>query len=206
MLFTNARTIKKPEMLFTNPHTKETPRVIPPSKMPNLRVVKPTTYIQQIEAVEETKKKIKWGEPFWNLFHVLAEKVREDKFPEIRESLLQLIYTICQNLPCPDCAKHAVTYLNSIRYETIQTKLQLKEMLYQFHNSVNKRRNVALFPREQLEEKYSKGLLGPIINEFFKHFQQKHKSIRMISDDFYRSKIGMKLLSWFQEKMPDFFT
>jgi len=192
-------------MLFTNSRHIDQPRPIPPSHMPNLKVVQTTKFVQNLEAIQEVKKKIKWGEPFWNLFHVLAEKVKEDSFPEIRDSLLQLIHTICVNLPCPECAKHATNYLIAIRYDTIQTKSELKDMLYHFHNTVNKRRHVDLYPREQLDEKYSRGLLGPIINEFLKHFQQKSNSIRMISDDFYRLKIGNKLLLWFQENIPRYF-
>jgi hypothetical protein len=201
MLFTNVRSIKRTEMNFTNPNVEQ---IRPVPIRPNIKVVTSSTIVQNLEVAQEKKKKIKWGEPFWNLFHVLAEKVNEETFPEIRDSLLQLIYTICVNLPCPDCAKHATNYLNTIRYDMIQTKMQLKDMLFQFHNSVNKRRQVEMFPREQLDEKYSRGLLGPIINEFLTHFQQKHKSIRMISDDFYRAKIGSRLVVWFQENMRYF--
>ena len=68
---------------------------------------------------------MKWGQPTWFFFHTLAEKIFEDRFPEIRQPLLDLIYSICVNLPCPDCANHAKTYLDGINFHTIQTKNDL---------------------------------------------------------------------------------
>lgn len=204
MLFTN---IRSKEMTFTKTNVPEIFRKHP-QRNPQPIVVTSKTYVQKIEEraqKEESKKKIRWGEPFWNLFHVLAEKVVEEKFMEVRDSLLNLIYTICVNIPCPDCANHAKLYLHGINFKSIQTKLQLKDMLFQFHNSVNARKFVPLFPRAMLDEKYARGQIGPIINHFLMHFNYKHKSIRMISDDFYRARVSQQLLKWFNENIPIYF-
>jgi hypothetical protein len=53
----------------------------------------------------ETPKKVKWGKPIWYLFHTLSVKVKDSEFAKIRSELLMHIYTICVNLPCPDCAR-----------------------------------------------------------------------------------------------------
>jgi hypothetical protein len=99
---------------------------------------------------ENGPKKMSWGEPTWILFHVLAEKIKDEEFSQIRPELLEVIYTICSNLPCPDCANHASMYLNDIRYKNIQTKEQLKTMLFQFHNTVNKKKDFAIFMSKNL--------------------------------------------------------
>ena len=39
---------------------------------------------------------MKWGQPTWFFLHTLAEKVNENKFPEIRKELLEIIYNICE--------------------------------------------------------------------------------------------------------------
>jgi len=168
-----------------------------------IKIVPATTFVQKVEN-KELKKKILWGEPFWNLFHVLAEKVKPESFPIIRVPLLQLIFTICSNLPCPDCCKHAVAYLTSIQYQNIQTKEQLKTMFFDFHNSVNARKKVDLYSRTALDEKYSRGLLGPILGVFLVHFQQKNKSIRMIADDLFKGRIAVQISNWFQANMDHF--
>ena len=149
-------------------------------------------------------KKMSWGEPTWALFHVLAEKVKEEEFQNIRVELLEVIYTICSNLPCPDCANHASMYLNDIRYKNIQTKEQLKNMLWTFHNVVNKKKDFPQFPRDQLETKYAAYPLIPVLYAFMVKFQDKHRSIRMISDDFHRSKIAEKLKGWFNDRISSF--
>ena len=153
---------------------------------------------------EKKPKKMSWGEPTWNLFHVLAEKVKEEEFASIRVELLDILYTICSNLPCPDCANHASMYLNDIRYKNIQTKEQLKNMLFQFHNTVNKKKDFPQFPREALEDKYSKYDLIPVLQVFMVKFEDKHKSIRMIADDFHRSKIAIRLKKWFNNHISNF--
>ena len=147
---------------------------------------------------------MKWGEPTWFLLHCLAEKVKEDVFPYIRLELLNVIFTICANLPCPDCANHASEYLKSINYKMIQTKEQLKNVLFSFHNMINVKKNMPIFPREQLENKYRNMIFIPTIYAFMEHFQDKHKSIRMIANDFYRARIAEQLKIWFNTNIQNF--
>lgn len=155
--------------------------------------------------IEENKpKKMKWGEPTWFLFHVLAEKVKEYQFANIRVELLNVVYTICSNLPCPDCANHATAYLNGINYRAIQTKEQFKQLFFVFHNIVNAKKNFPIFPRDELETKYSQMELIPTLYNFMSHFQDKHKSIRMIANDFHRSRIADQLKQWFNANIQYF--
>ena len=180
-----------------NPNTNLTP--INPN--PNTKSI---TEKENEKSLDHGPKKMSWGEPTWNVLHVLAEKVKDEEFPAIRAELLEVIYAICSNLPCPDCANHAAMYLNDIRYKHIQTKEQLKNMLFSFHNTVNKKKNFPQFPREQLETKYAAYPLIPTLHAFMVKFQDKHRSIRMIADDFHRSKIADKLKKWFNERISSF--
>jgi len=149
-------------------------------------------------------KKMKWGEPTWYLFHVLAEKVKDEHFSQIREGLLNTIYSICANLPCPDCAEHASAYMNGINYKTIKTKEQFKYMLYSFHNTVNIKKGFAVFPISELDNKYSQMNLIQVIYRFMPHFQDKSKSIRMIANDFHRSRLAEQLKQWFNSNISFF--
>ena len=149
-------------------------------------------------------KKMRWGEPTWYLFHALAEKVKEDKFHIVRQELLNTIYSICKNLPCPLCANHATEYMNGINFNTIQTKQNLIDLLWKFHNEVNQRKGVAVFPFDQLKDKYSKSILPNIIQLFMIHFKDKHASIRMIADDMFRAQLSIKIQGWFQQNIQYF--
>ena len=150
--------------------------------------------ISQVQ--QQSTKKMKWGEPTWILLHTLAEKVNENTFSQIRVELLNTIYSICANLPCPDCAEHATAYLNGINFKTIQTKEQLKYMLYTFHNTVNSKKGVELFPIANLN-KYAQMNLINVIYTFMPFLQDKSNSIRMIANDFHRARMVSQLKLWF---------
>ena len=156
----------------------------------------------QIQTAPDPRKKpMKWGEPTWFLFHTLAEKIKPEYFMEIQKELLNLIYTICSNLPCPTCAKHATQYLNATNFNTITTKDSLRMMLYRFHNEVNKRKGFADFPLDQLSTKYSAANTVNIIHNFMPHFEDRSGSIRLIADNLHRSRVALQLRAWFNKNI-----
>lgn len=182
------------------------PRNIPPMPivLPPTRTITRTVVEQPAPADTAKPKKMKWGEPTWYLFHALAEKVKEERFQSIRGELLNTIYVICKNLPCPLCANHATQYMNAINFNTIQTKQDLIDLLWNFHNEVNKKKNFPVFPHEQLSEKYARANLINIIQVFMIHFKDKHASLRMIADDMYRQQISTKMQDWFRKNIQSF--
>jgi len=161
--------------------------------------------VSQIEPEsQKDTKTMRWGEPTWFLLHTIAEKVREESFQSMRVELLQIIYIICTNLPCPDCATHATTYLNGINFNAIQTKEQLKNMLFTFHNVVNARKGYTQFYRGDLDEKYSKAVTLNIILNFMKYFENKTSNSHMMANNLYRTKAIVSIKSWFNNNMRYF--
>lgn len=196
-------------MLFTNNRSNVSPAQNIPivRAMPSKHgVVIADTTNGDVEIVTQPPKKgMKWGEPTWLLFHTLAEKVKPEKFAMIRTELLNTIYTICTTLPCPECAKHATKYMNSINFNAVQTKEQLKDVLFTFHNEVNKRKNYPLFPRTMLESKYAATNTVIVIQNFMMHYEDKHSTaFRMIADDFHRKRISTQLKHWFTANLFSF--
>ena len=148
--------------------------------------------------------KVKWGEPTWFLFHTLSIKIKDSEFPKIRSSLLNYMYAICINLPCPDCANHAKAYLDGVNFNSIQTKEQFKRLFYNFHNEVNRRKGYAFFPYEELDEKYSKAITRNIILNFMAHFSDRNRSIKLLASDLYRQQLCKVLKEWFNENITVF--
>jgi hypothetical protein len=148
--------------------------------------------------INENRKRLQWGEPFWNFFHILAEKVKEESFASIRKDLLSIIYVICSNLPCPDCSSHAVAYLNGINFNNLRTKEDLKYALYNFHNAVNIRTRAPLFSKVELESKYKRGVLPKSYEVFMYYFRMKHNNVRLMTDDLHRHKLSTTIDEWFQ--------
>ena len=205
MIFTNTRTIdtsKKqsqtsPEYHLIGRAQNRPIRVRPQVVTSKVNLArKPTT---------TSTRKIKWGEPFWNLFHVLSEKIIEDdRFEQKKIEFLNLVVLICRNLPCPDCAHHATQYLNGMNFNIIKTKQDLKMMFFNFHNHVNFRRGVSPYPLQELDTKYSKGNTVNIIHAFMIQFENKHRTVHMLSNDFHRSGISVNLKKWFNDNITCF--
>jgi hypothetical protein len=205
MMFSNPRTIRKPSnqqqmqsMNFIQRQTNFTRPAPPLSTNPTGPVA------QSIASTEEPKKKMKWGPPTWFFLHTMAQKVKAEHFLTIRNGFLEQINAICRNLPCPDCSAHAAHYLDNSNLNRIQTKQQLIDFLFDFHNVVNARKGLPAFSREELLEKYSSAVTINIINYFLVHFLDKSKSIRMISNDFYRQRMIGILKQWLENNLQYF--
>jgi hypothetical protein len=176
--------------------------------MPIMRpsISKRTVAVSENTSVIESPpvKKMRWGEPTWFLFHTLAHKIKDEYFYEKKAEILNTISLICSNLPCPNCANHATEYMKSINIYSIQSKQDLKNMLFQFHNVVNQRKGFPLFSINDLDTKYSAANTLNIIKNFMYFFQDKHFSIRMIANDLHRSRITENLKQWFNDNINYF--
>jgi len=150
------------------------------------------------------KKKMKWGEPTWFFFHTLAEKVKDSEFLKIRLEIINIIISICGSLPCPLCSNHASEYMKKSNINNVRTKQDLKEYLWKFHNEVNERKGFILFPISDLDEKYSKANLIPIINNFIYFFQEKTNNVKNLSIDLHKDIILKKVKLWLQQNMSNF--
>ena len=172
-----------------------------PRGRPALRTEVPVSTV----ASEPVINKVRWGEPTWFLFHTLSVKVRDEDFLRVREGLLNCIYSICVNLPCPLCADHAKTYLEGVNFNTIQTKEDLQRLLYTFHNSVNVRKNYPMFPYDELLSKYSLANTNNIIRNFMMHFSEKSHNPKLAAGDFLRSRLVGVLKQWFNDNIQAFY-
>ena len=57
---------------------------------------------------------------------------------------------------------------------------------------------------EILDAKYDNANFIPIIHNFIIHFEDKHKSIRMIADDLHRGRVSSFLKTWFTKNLNHF--
>jgi hypothetical protein len=158
----------------------------------------------EISTPDPPSKKITWGEPIWFLFHTLAHKIKETAFHSSKNELLNIIFLICTNLPCPDCANHATRYLQGINFDAIDTKDKLKDMIFNFHNSVNMRKGFPIFPREELDKKYDSAITVNIINNFYYHFEKSSHNQKMAANSFHRSRTIQRMKNWISSNAFNF--
>ena len=198
MQFTNIRSISRINQ--QQPVDKAKPQTITMFNMIQ-RFNSRQVQSQVVPAVEEPAivgptNKILWGAPFWFFFHTLAEKLKPELFYENRDAIFGIIREICSNLPCPTCTLHATQYLNNINFNAIQTREDFILMLYEFHNSVNKRKNFPIFPYSELQPKYEKSIFINIVNHFMHFYKMEHRIIRLMSEDMHRRRSAKSILDW----------
>ena len=145
-----------------------------------------------------------WGGPTWIFLHTIVEKIKDENFSRLRNEILKNIYTICTNLPCPECSLHAKNFMNNQNFNAIINKLQLKNMLYEFHNSVNMRKGFDLFNRAELDLKYHEQVLSVTFYNFLIKFKDRGASNRFIHEDLYRSQLSKDLVKWFNNNKEYF--
>lgn len=197
MHFTNVRSISRAKQQETIDAAK--PQIITMFNMrqqSNRQVPSPITSVVEQPATVDSSKKILWGPPFWFFFHTLAEKVKPELFHQNRDAIFGIVREICNNLPCPTCAAHAKQYINNINFNAIQTKEDFKIMLFEFHNSVNKRKNQPLFPYSELQPKYEKAIFINIVNYFIHFYKMEHRVVKLMAEDIYRRLSAKSILDW----------
>jgi hypothetical protein len=160
---------------------------------------KPSAQISRIAPSDGDR--MRWGAPTWALFHTIPEKLSNKNFVENKTSIIQLIMTICNNLPCPSCSQHATQYMRTVNFNAIHTVEDLKKMLYIFHNSVNERKKYAEFPYDGLSDKYANLDFNQVVNKFMFHFQQKVYAMNLIAQQISRQKQVVTVKKWFLDNM-----
>jgi len=160
---------------------------------------------QQVPPITDpAKKPMKWGEPTWYFFHTMAHKIKPEYFTQIKDEFLNMCFMICRNLPCPTCAQHAQAYIQNINFKSIQTPAQMKDLFFEFHNTVNKRKNFAVFTKQELETKYATAITANIIQQFMVAFQDKTRNQRMMADDFHRTRAIKTVRDWIVKNIQYF--
>lgn len=139
-----------------------------------------------------------WGEPTWVFFHTLAEKIKDNEYDKEKQEILKLIKSICSNLPCPECKKHATKYMSKITVQDINTKDILKNLLLTFHNEVNKRLHREIKTEEFLDM-YKEKILKDVFINFVRVFSKPIHNNRLMMDSMKRNILMKKIVSYIQE-------
>jgi hypothetical protein len=145
-----------------------------------------------------------WGNHTWIFFHVLVSKLKnvKDDNSEIIGQTFSMIKNICINLPCPICATHAKEFLSKIQPNELKTKEDLINLMYCFHNTVNKRKKKTIFKYEDLKP-YEKYNLAISFNNFAQAYNTKG-DIKNISESFYRTRLLGDLKKWLVDNKNSF--
>ena len=156
-----------------------------------------------VPKIVPNKEEMTWGRATWFLFHTLAEKIKDEYFLQLKQELCNHIYRICNSLPCLLCQRHAVEYMRNINFDNIRTKKELKVMLFNFHNVVNKEKNYKQFSFAECDEKYKKANLIKIVDNFMGYMEKSRNR-----NDLHHTMYGLNMFNnfklWIKEHVQYF--
>ena len=149
----------------------------------------------------------RWAPPTWIFFHTFAAKVNKQFFEANRDQCLSIIKMACSCLPCPECTRHATHFLATVNGNTIKTKEDLIEMLFVFHNSVNRRLGKSQFTKASLIM-YNNYRIDVALVNFINGYSSKYGSIMsgIISTLGKRQSIAKAIQGWMQNNWRYFQT
>lgn len=145
-----------------------------------------------------------WGPCTWYLFHTLAEKVKEENFSTVKDSLISIIKRICSNLPCPECAGHAQHKLASLNVTNIKSKRDLQMMLLSFHNEVNKKVSKPIFTEQQMDVKYKTANTGNIIQYFLQTWKKTNSNPKLLTVSLHKAQAIKEFNRWWSTNYINF--
>lgn len=135
-----------------------------------------------------------WGQSTWIFMHTLAAKIKEEHFSAVGPNIISVIINICNHLPCPDCSQHAKEFWAKVDTSKIKTKTDLVNVLFVFHNSVNKRKQYPPFQYDHLSQ-YERNNLVETYNTFSKNFNT-NGNMNLIAESFRRKMLLSQLRTW----------
>jgi hypothetical protein len=124
----------------------------------------------------------------------MAEQITEEGYRLIGIQLCNHIFKICKYLPCPDCSNHASQFLARLKMENFKTKQDLKNILYIFHNVVNKRKQKPMFHTNNLSIYKNKNIIN-VYNQFILVYNTKG-NMKLLTDTFQRQQIISSFKKW----------
>ena len=123
-----------------------------------------------------------WGPPIWRLFHVMAAQLNDDRMVPI---VLAYICQICAYLPCPECSKDATDFWTRVKRPT--DKQGLIDILYNFHNHVNRKKRKPPHDYNTLYS-YNKVNLIAAYNDFIRVYNTRG-NMNLLMESFQRNMI-----------------
>ena len=109
---------------------------------------------------------------------------------------------ICNNLPCPECALHAKHFWAKVKTANINNKIDLINLLFVFHNIVNKRKHLPPFKYDNLQYYKTKNVIDTY-NLFSRNFNT-HGNMNLINESFHRNMMLASLRSWLMQNLQHF--
>jgi len=136
-----------------------------------------------------------WGPSCWTFFHTIIAKIKPEDFTKVRDGLLHNLRIISQNLPCPYCSMHAKSFFQRQKNLSFNTKEEMANFFWFFHNHVNALKKKTQFPESDLSIYHNKNLRD-VYSQFINHYTSKDNGLKMLSETMYRKNVAKGVHQW----------
>ena len=138
-----------------------------------------------------------WGNATWYLIHTICFKLKP-KYENNCHLILQEIFNICENLPCPDCREHAMQTIQRTNYNIVKTREQLISYFWMFHNKVNEELDKPLISREESDALYKLSNTDNIVNYFSRIMSANMRIERAMLGTYRRQQAIKKFMNFYK--------
>lgn len=142
-----------------------------------------------------------WGKALWIFLHTFSEKIQCDFFKKERDTILSLIIELMNNIPCDNCRSHAIKYLKQNNFRRIQSKVELKNFFFTFHNQINVKKNRNLFHNYDIYKTYSVQKVMSYFRTYFVHYRSNKM---LFIHNKKRSDVGTKMIAFVNNNLNYF--
>lgn len=132
----------------------------------------------------------KWGPNIWCYIHTYTTKIKENLNNNEMKIVMEHLYSVSTNLPCPICSEHARKYLSS-KYKYVHSKSELVKLFIDFHNDVNKRKSKPIKENNIIDIYKSKQLIE-CANNYVYTWQKASTSKYLGSTSNFANKLYIK--------------
>lgn len=139
-----------------------------------------------------------WGPATWHLLHCMVLKIDDNLSLSQLEDLKTMISRIINNLPCPYCTEHAISFFKNNNFKSITTISALRYFIFYFHNKVNERLKKTQMLYDEHIQLYVNMNLKIVVDHFFTVYRDmSQSSVTMMLRSYHRHMILNELNQYF---------
>uniref|UniRef100_A0A6C0L0S3 thiol oxidase n=1 Tax=viral metagenome TaxID=1070528 RepID=A0A6C0L0S3_9ZZZZ len=148
-------------------------------------------------------KKAVWGPIVWKTLHCITLKVKDEEFINEREQIIQIITSICSNLPCPQCSSHSMGIIRRYKLSLVKTKTDLIKFVYMMHNHVNKRLNKKNYTFQDIEH-YNNYNIKTVLSNYYTMNINMKQGEKMMLYSYHRRQFLKLFYNYFNNNISKF--
>ena len=120
-----------------------------------------------------------------------------------KKNIIKIISDICTNLPCPQCAYHASSFMRRHKMNNLKSKDDLIKYVFLMHNNVNKRLKKKIYNFNEIEI-YNDYDIKTVLGDYYKINLKLRTGERMMLHNYHRRMFISEFYNYFNKNITNF--